>query len=151
MIDVEIEDVDWTAALPDAEALVRHAAETALSADQVVGDVTVLLTSDLAVRELNATFRGKDYATNVLSFPAPANPEDFVGDIALALGVMTREAAEQGKPLAHHLQHLVIHGVLHLIGYDHEDDGDAERMESLERALLAGLGVPDPYADDHAP
>lgn len=148
MIDIEIEDVDWTAALPDAEALVRQAAETALAADKVVGDVTVLLTSDLAVRELNATFRGRDYATNVLSFPAPANPEDFVGDIALALGVMTREAAEQGKPLAHHLQHLVIHGVLHLIGYDHEDDGDAERMESLERALLAGLEVPDPYADD---
>ncbi len=99
-------------------------------------------------RTLNREYRGRDYATNVLSFPAPANPEDFVGDIALALGVMTREAAEQGKPLAHHLQHLVIHGVLHLIGYDHEDDGDAERMESLERALLAGLEVPDPYADD---
>jgi probable rRNA maturation factor len=148
MIDIEIEDVDWTQAVPEAEALVRQAAETALAADKVVGDVTILLTSDLAVRELNATFRGKDYATNVLSFPAPANPEDFVGDIALALGVMTREAAEQGKPLAHHLQHLVIHGVLHLIGYDHEDDGDAERMESLERALLAGLEVPDPYADD---
>lgn len=148
MIDVEIEDIDWTAAVPEAEALVRQAAETALAADAVVGDVTVLLTSDLAVRELNATFRGKDDATNVLSFPAPPNPEDFVGDIALALGVMTREAAEQGKPLSHHLQHLVVHGVLHLIGYDHEDDGDAERMESLERALLAGLGVPDPYADD---
>ncbi|MGA0603338.1 rRNA maturation RNase YbeY [Caulobacter sp. KR2-114] len=148
MIDVEIEDVDWTAVLPEAETLVRRAAETALAADGVVGDVTVLLTSDLAVRELNATFRGKDYATNVLSFPAPANPEAFVGDIALALGVMTREAAEQGKPLAHHLQHLVVHGVLHLIGYDHETDGDADRMESLERALLDGLGVPDPYVDD---
>jgi probable rRNA maturation factor len=108
--------------------------------------VTVLLTDDAAVRELNANFRGKDAATNVLSFPAPTNPENHLGDVALAFGVCAREAAEQGKPLAHHLQHLTVHGVLHLLGYDHMRDDEAEAMEGLERAVLAGLGVPDPYA-----
>jgi probable rRNA maturation factor len=82
----------------------------------------------------------------VLSFPAPTNPERFLGDVALAIGVCEREAAEQGKPLAHHLQHLVAHGVLHLLGYDHIGDDEAEAMESLERVVLAGLGIPDPYA-----
>lgn len=147
-IDVEIEAGDWSKALPDAVGLVERAAAAALAGAGQAGEVAVLLTDDEAVRDLNARFRGKDAPTNVLSFPAPENPEGLLGDIALALGVMVREAAEQGKPLADHLQHLVIHGVLHLIGYDHETDGDAERMESLERQLLAGLGVPDPYAGD---
>jgi len=147
-IDVEIDDDGWTRAMPDVQSLVERAAETALAGAGQAGEVAVLLTDDAAVRDLNARFRGQDKPTNVLSFPAPENPEGLLGDLALALGVMVREAAEQGKPLAHHLQHLVIHGVLHLIGYDHETDGDAERMESLERQLLAGLGVPDPYAGD---
>ncbi|MCC7266462.1 MAG: rRNA maturation RNase YbeY [Caulobacteraceae bacterium] len=108
--------------------------------------LTILLADDPTIRDLNARFRGKDYATNVLSFPAPPNPERHLGDIALAHGVCAREAAEQGKLLAHHLQHLVAHGVLHLLGYDHETDPDAEVMEGLEREILAGLGVPDPYA-----
>jgi probable rRNA maturation factor len=144
-IDIEIEEDGWLAAVPNAAALVDAAATAALAAADQAGNVAVLLTDDEAVQDLNAEFRGKDAPTNVLSFPAAPNPEHLLGDIALALGVMVREAAEQGKPLAHHLQHLVIHGVLHLIGYDHETDGDAERMESLERAVLAGLGVPDPY------
>ena len=111
-----------------------------------LGSITLLLTDDASVRELNAQFRGKDAATNVLSFPAPPNPEDHLGDVALAYGVCAREAAEQGKPLAHHLQHLTVHGVLHLLGYDHIGDDEAEAMEGLERTVLAGLGVPDPYA-----
>ena len=148
MIDIEIEDDAWSAALPDAEALARVAAGAALS-DR--GGVTILLADDEAVRDLNARFRGKDYATNVLSFPAPPNPEQHLGDIALAYGVCAREAGEQGKPLAHHLQHLVAHGVLHLLGYDHETDPDAEAMEGLEREILAGLGVPDPYAAEQGP
>ena len=148
MIEVEVADDGWTRDLRDVEALARKAAETALDGAGQAGDVVILLTGDEEVRDLNARFRGKDTPTNVLSFPAPPNPENHLGDLALALGVMVREAAEQGKPLAHHLQHLVIHGVLHLIGYDHLTDGDAERMESLERQLLAGLGVPDPYAAD---
>ena len=150
MIDVEVEDPAWTAALPDAEALVRAAAEATLelpacAAGEDLG-VTLLLTDDPTVRDLNARFRQQDKPTNVLSFPAPANPERFLGDVALGYGVCTREAAEQAKPLAHHLQHLVAHGVLHLLGYDHIGDDEAEAMEGLERAVLAGLGIADPYA-----
>ena len=147
MIDVEIEDEAWIAAAPQAQDLVRTAAAAALRQAESDGEaVTILLTDDDSVRDLNARFRGKDYATNVLSFPAPENPEGHLGDIALAFGVCAREASEQGKPLAHHLQHLVAHGVLHLLGYDHETDAEAEHMEGLERVILAGLGVPDPYA-----
>ncbi len=143
MIDIEIEDEAWTRALPDAEALILPAATAALEAR---GGVTLLLTDDETVAALNERFRGKAGPTNVLSFPAPDNPEDHLGDIALAYGVCAREAAEQGKPLAHHLQHLVAHGVLHLLGYDHLTEAEAEEMEALERRILAGLGVPDPYA-----
>lgn len=147
MIDIEIEDEAWTAAAPDAEDLVEQAvAATLAQIDFEGGAVTVLLTDDESVRELNARFRDKDKPTNVLSFPAPQNPEGHLGDIALASGVCLREAAEQGKPLPHHLQHLVAHGVLHLVGYDHETDAEAEQMEGLERVILAGIGVPDPYA-----
>jgi probable rRNA maturation factor len=143
VIDIEIEDPAWSAALPDPEAVALPAAEAALEAR---GGVTILLTDDDSVAELNERFRGKAGPTNVLSFPAPDNPEDHLGDIALAYGVCAREAAEQGKPLAHHLQHLVAHGVLHLLGYDHLTEAEAEEMEARERRILAGLGVPDPYA-----
>lgn len=143
MIDIEIEDEAWSAALPRAADVVLAAAQAAL---QTPGGVTILLTDDDSVAELNERFRGKAGPTNVLSFPAPDNPEDHLGDIALAFGVCAREAAEQGKPLAHHLQHLVAHGVLHLLGYDHLTEAEAEEMEALERRILAGLGVPDPYA-----
>ena len=108
--------------------------------------MSVLLTSDEAVQALNQRFRHQDKPTNVLSFPAPQNPEHHLGDIALAFETCEREAAEQGKSLAHHLQHLVAHGALHLVGYDHQSDADAEAMEALEREILSGLGVPDPYA-----
>ena len=157
MIDVEIEDAAWTAALPDAVAITRAAAQAALNSEGADGEgVTLLLADDAAVRELNLRFRDQDKPTNVLSFPAPPNPERFLGDVALAYGVCAREAAEQGKPIVHHLQHLVAHGVLHLLGYDHMNDDEAEAMEGLERQVLAGLGVPDPYAagegdHDHRP
>ncbi|CAN5182834.1 rRNA maturation RNase YbeY [soil metagenome] len=146
MIDVEVEAEDWEDALPAAFTLARAAAEAALAATGKSGGVSVLLTDDEAVRDLNAEFRKKDAPTNVLSFPAAANPEGFLGDIALAFETCQREAGEQGKQLAHHLQHLVAHGVLHLVGYDHEADADAEIMEDLERRILGGLGVADPYA-----
>jgi probable rRNA maturation factor len=147
VIDIEIEDEAWSVALPDAEILARTAAQAALDSEGASAEgVTLLLTDDATVRELNDRFRQQDKPTNVLSFPAPTNPEHFLGDVALACGVCAREAAEQGKPLAHHLQHLVAHGVLHLLGYDHEGDAEAEAMEGLERTVLAGLGVPDPYA-----
>ncbi|THD53181.1 MAG: rRNA maturation RNase YbeY [Phenylobacterium sp.] len=144
---MEIEDAAWTVALADAEALVLAAAEATLASEGAVSEgVTLLLTDDATIRDLNRRFRQQDKPTNVLSFPAPTNPERFLGDIALAYGVCAREAAEQGKPLAHHLQHLVAHGVLHLLGYDHMSDAEAFEMEGLERAVLAGLGIPDPYA-----
>ena len=153
MIDIDVEDPAWSAALSNAEALVRAAAEAALGtragADATSpSDVTILLTDDASVQDLNARFRGNIEATNVLSFPAAPNPENHLGDLALAYGVCAREAAEQGKPLADHLQHLTIHGVLHLLGYDHIGDDEAEAMEGLERVVLARLGVPDPYLDD---
>ena len=146
MIEVEIESPDWTAALEDAGTLAVQAAEAALKGAETAGDVVVLLTSDAEVAVLNEQYRGKPGATNVLSFPSPESARPHLGDIALAYGVTAREASEQEKPLAHHLMHLVAHGVLHLVGYDHESDSEAETMEALERRVLAGLGAPDPYA-----
>ena len=150
IVDIEIEDEAWTAAAEAAEAVVWRAAQAVLDAhEDIEGQgIVILLTDDDSVQALNRDFRHKDYATNVLSFPSPPNPEGQIGDIALAYGVCAREAAEQGKPLSHHLQHLVAHGVLHLLGYDHEGDDEAEAMEALEREILAGLDVPDPYAGD---
>ena len=149
MIEVEIEDPAWTQALPEAAALAIGSAQAALRiapAQPSEGEqLVLLLTDDAALRELNGRFRGKDQPTNVLSFPAAANPEGHLGDVALAFGVCAREAAEQGKSLAAHLQHLVAHGVLHLLGYDHMSENEACEMEGLERVVLAGLGVADPY------
>jgi len=147
LIDVEIEDESWTGAQADAGALSRRAAEAVLAYEHLAErNLTLLLTSDLAVQALNARFRGQDRPTNVLSFPATPNPEQHLGDVALAYETCAREAAEQGKSLAAHLQHLVAHGVLHLLGYDHMSEPEAEEMEGLERVVLASLGVPDPYA-----
>ena len=120
-IDIEVEDSAWTDALPDVGTLVLAAAQATLDSEGATGEgVALLLTDDESVRALNARFRHQDKPTNVLSFPAPQNPERFLGDVALAYGVCAREAAEQGKSLANHLQHLVAHGVFHLLGYDHE-------------------------------
>lgn len=143
MIDVEVEAEAWRA-LPGVETLAEKAAQAALAGRG--GGIAVLLADDEVVRDLNARFRGKDAPTNVLSFPAMDNPEGFLGDVALAFGVCEAEARAQGKPLAAHLQHLVVHGVLHLVGYDHQSDLEAEEMEALERRILAELGVGDPYA-----
>lgn len=99
-------------------------------------------------RELNRDYRRRDYATNVLSFPAelPAGMKlPLLGDLVICAPVVTREAAEQGKCLRDHYAHMTVHGTLHLLGYDHEDDSDAERMEALERKALNQLGVADPY------
>ena len=146
MIEIEVEAEAWTGALPETEAVVTKAAEAALGA--VAGDVVVLLTDDEAVRELNARFRDKDRPTNVLSFPAPESAAPHLGDIVLAYGVCASEAQAQGKTLSDHLSHLVVHGVLHLLGCDHEDDAESEEMEAEEREILAELGVSDPYAAD---
>jgi probable rRNA maturation factor len=147
-LEVEIEAQAWSESLPQAAALVCEAARAALDSSRR-GAVTILLTDDDTVRDLNLRFRATDAPTNVLAFPAATNPEGALGDIALAFGVCEREAAAQGKPLADHLRHLVIHGALHLLGYDHQGDAEAVKMESRERELLASLGVPDPYAREH--
>lgn len=150
MIEVEIEDEAWTRALPDAAAVAARAATAALGA--VEGDVVVLLTDDATVRELNARFRDKDRPTNVLSFPAAEmtlpGRAPHLGDLVLAFGVCATEAEAQGKTLADHLSHLTVHGVLHLLGRDHEAEAEAEEMEAEERSILASLGVADPYRAD---
>lgn len=111
-------------------------------------DLAIRLVDEKEGRALNRHYRGKDYATNVLSFPAEL-PEGvdlpLLGDLVLCAPVVAREAAEQGKPLAAHYAHLTVHGVLHLLGMDHEDEREAEAMEAIEREILADLGLPDPY------
>jgi probable rRNA maturation factor len=118
-------------------------------------ELAVMLTDDAGIRTLNSNWRGIDKPTNVLSFPAlppsgPSGPDDaprMLGDIAIAYQTTRGEADEEQKPFDHHLSHLAVHGFLHLIGYDHEQDDDAEAMEALESEILAQLGIPDPYAD----
>ena len=142
----------------DAEAIIHRAvamAAAVVDADTGDAELAVMLTDDAGVRTLNKNWRGIDKPTNVLSFPAlqpPAGhePDDtprMLGDIAIAYETTRREADDEQKPFDHHLSHLAIHGFLHLIGYDHEKDADAEAMENLEREILAQLGIPDPYAD----
>lgn len=143
MIEVEVEDPAWAGALPDAVAVVERAAAAALGGTP--GDLAILLTDDPTVRDLNARFRDRDQPTNVLSFPAPESAAPHLGDLVLAHGVCAAEAVAQGKTLADHLTHLVIHGVLHLLGRDHVEEAGAEAMEAEERTLLASLGVADPY------
>ncbi|MDH0730669.1 rRNA maturation RNase YbeY [Pseudomonas sichuanensis] len=139
------------AASPD-DAAFRRWCELALRQRSADSEMTIRLVDEAEGRELNHTYRHKDYATNVLSFPADV-PDDLLdipllGDLVICVAVVEREAKEQGKALEAHWAHLVIHGCLHLLGYDHIDDDEAEEMEALERELLAELGHPDPYADD---
>src|ERR1700755_1613507 len=142
---------------PEAEAIIQRAiAAAAESVDADVGDaeLAVMLPDDPGLRALSGNGRGIDKAPNVLSFPAlqptgarkPGDAPRMLGDIAIAYQTMRREADEEQKPFNHHLSHLAVHGFLHLIGYDHDDDADAEAMESLETEILAQLGIPDPYA-----
>jgi probable rRNA maturation factor len=143
---------------PDAEAVIQRAiAAAAETVDADVGDaeLAVMLTDDTGIRTLNLNWRGIDKPTNVLSFPAlqptgPTGPDDaprMLGDIAIAYETTRREADDEQKPFDHHLSHLAVHGFLHLIGYDHENDGDAEAMEALEQQILSQLGIPNPYTD----
>jgi probable rRNA maturation factor len=148
-ISLRVEAPGWRRALPAARRIARGAARAALGAAPrgaagrgIEGGVCIVLADDALQRRLNRTFRGRDKATNVLSFEAsPA----ALGDVVLALETMAAEAAAQGKPLADHVAHLVVHGVLHLLGYDHETHVQALKMEKLETAILAGLGIADPY------
>lgn len=157
-IDVLIEADQWSL-IPAIETKVLAAARAALTdsvntAKEKAG-LSVLLADDETLRRLNADFRGQDKPTNVLSFPTAAHAafgevSAHIGDIALAFETCAREAKEESKPVADHLMHLVVHGVLHLLGYDHETDRDAEVMEAREIAILASLGIKDPYSDAQA-
>ena len=133
-----------------SEAQFRQWCELALRQRSADSEMTIRLVDEPEARELNHTWRQKDYATNVLSFPAAApavaGAGRPLGDLVICAPVLAREAREQGKSRVAHWAHLVVHGSLHLLGFDHEQDGDARRMERRERRVLAGLGFPDPYA-----
>lgn len=143
---------------PDAEAVIQRAVAAAAELTRAgldEAELAVMLTDDAGIRTLNLNWRGIDKPTNVLSFPAlpptgASGPDDaprMLGDIAIAYETTRQEADDEQKPFDHHLSHLAVHGFLHLIGYDHEKDDEAEKMESLEQEILAQLGIPDPYAD----
>lgn len=161
-IDVVLPCPSWRQALPDAEALGRTAALAAFAAARTAGrgarlpaEASLVLADDAMVRELNRDYRGRDEPTNVLSFanldgdpPVPAGGAPLLlGDIVLAYETTASEAAAQGKPLADHFSHLVVHGMLHLLGFDHASAVQAEVMEGLETRVLNGLGIADPYAE----
>ena len=134
------------------EAMLRRAAKAAFAVAPLPSsasfEVTIVLTDDLEMRALNRSWRGKDAPTNVLSFPAGEGvSEGLIGDVVLGHESVSREAREQGIPFSDHASHLVVHGVLHLLGCDHARDDEAEAMESLERQALASLNVADPYAE----
>jgi probable rRNA maturation factor len=134
-----------------AAASVRRWAEAALAGRRRAVELSVRYVDSAEGRALNLAYRGRDYATNVLSFPVALPPgvrSPLLGDVVVCAPVVALEALAQDKPLAHHHAHLVVHGVLHLLGMDHERSGaEAEAMEARERRILAGLGIPDPYAD----
>lgn len=168
MIDTAVQveapwpDLDWEALGSEwVEAAVRATPHAELAASPALVEVSVRLTSDEEVHGLNRQYRGKDKPTNVLSFPmvqpdlletVGQNSDDgelLLGDIVLAHGVCAAEAAEKGVPLEAHAAHLIVHGTLHLLGYDHQGSSQAEEMESLERDIMARLGLHDPYHKDH--
>ena len=128
------------------ELVLAHALEAAAHLEGAAGTVSLLLGDDFSVAALNKEFRGRDGPTNVLSFPPALAEPGFLGDIALAAESIVEEAQFQGKPFENHAAHLVVHGFLHLLGYDHMDPADAEKMEARERAILMSIGIEDPYA-----
>jgi probable rRNA maturation factor len=146
-IDVLVESGLWNDTA-DGEPVVRRAiAEAAATLSTPGAELAIVLTDDSAIRLLNRTWRGVDAATNVLSFPTgrTGGAPLLIGDIVLAYETIAAEALAEGKPFAHHLAHLAVHGFLHLLGYDHERKKDAEAMERLERDILQRLAIPDPY------
>ncbi len=159
-IALSIEAGPWDGAgIGDAEAIEAMALECARAvfarldlANDVRTEIALTLADDATVQAANAEWRGKDRPTNILSFPmadlAPGSaPGPLAGDLLVACETVVREAGEEAKPLADHLRHLLVHGILHLLGFDHQNDAEADRMEALEIAVLADFGIPDPYLD----
>jgi len=143
-IDIRIESPLWQAQ-PEAEPAIRAAIAAAAEFSTAKGEISILLTDDQAIRVLNRDWRGIDKPTNVLSFPAPATSGEMLGDIAIAYETLVRECEEEGHEFLHHLAHLAVHGYLHLTGYDHQTDAQADAMEGLESKIMAQLNLPDPY------
>ncbi|MGU3574197.1 rRNA maturation RNase YbeY [Brucellaceae bacterium C25G] len=152
-IDILIEAEGW----PEEAALLQLAqkavdtAWTSLFNDDGETELSLVFTDDASILELNTQWRNKNKATNVLSFPAfpvkaGSTPGPMLGDIVIARETVMREALEENKPFEHHLNHMIVHGFLHLLGYDHEDEADAQIMEQHERDILAALAIPDPYS-----
>lgn len=158
-IDVSVEDERWEAVAPDLEAFIARAVEAALAVVPPGGpiEISLVLTDDPSVQELNRAWRGKDKPTNVLSFPMvqadlldtiDQNSDDgevLLGDIVLAYETCVREAAEKGVSVDDHASHLIVHGTLHLLGYDHLDDREGDAMEAIEIDALTALGIANPY------
>jgi probable rRNA maturation factor len=152
-VEIAMDSSLWEA-VRDVEVLIEQAVEAALRVDGIDhredAELSVVLTDDPGIQVLNKVWRLKDRPTNVLSFPAvPAErmaDSPILGDLVLAYETIEREATELGIGIEAHVSHLVVHGTLHLFGYDHMSDADAERMETLEAAVLATLGIADPYA-----
>lgn len=154
-VDIVIESPLWGSEAAN-EPWVSRAVAAALPPERADCELTVVLTDDPTMRALNARFRGLDAPTNVLAFPPPAAPSftakaaaeaAFLGDIVIAFETAQAEAAAEGKEFFHHTAHLLVHGVLHLLGYDHGSDTEAEAMEARERTILMRLGLPDPYEE----
>jgi probable rRNA maturation factor len=163
-IDIASPCIGWKRVCPDAQRLARDAARVALI-DGIAAtgftspmrvELAITLTDDVQQLQLNRRYRGKNVSTNVLAFrawepgmhAAPGAPL-LLGDVVLAFETVAREANDQVKPFCDHVRHLIVHGILHLLGYDHQREADAIEMERLETSILAKLGVPDPYRDIH--
>jgi probable rRNA maturation factor len=156
LVDVMVQSIRWRRQ-PGAVGIVRRAVTAAAQAASTrPAGLAIVLSDDSAIRALNREWRGLNAPTNVLSFPTKAGraaPRErpHIGDIVIAYETTAREATAEGKPFAHHLAHLAVHGYLHLLGYDHQTDRDAKTMERLEVDILARLDVPDPYAPRRVP
>jgi probable rRNA maturation factor len=150
-IDLQVDDPRWRKAR-GLSARLRRCAELALKRGKAARSsrLTILLTGDARLRSLNRNFRGQNKPTNVLSFPADLPDGSYLGDVALAYGVTAAEARAGGKRLADHAAHLTVHGVLHLLGFDHDTKRTARKMEPLETRILAELGIDDPHAREEA-
>jgi probable rRNA maturation factor len=157
-IDVSSSAACWSDNLSSADALARRAANAVwhrIGRVEGNAEVSIVLGDDMLVRDLNQRYRSQDKATNVLSFPAGDDGQPgmpcLLGDVILAYDTIAREATEQQKPLADHFQHLCVHGILHLLGHDHQEDSDATTMETLEISILADLGIANPYLPSYIP
>ena len=144
-LDLRIADETWTNSVTGLPDICQTALNAGATQKHASGEVSLLLTDDAEIQTLNRDWRGKDKPTDVLSFPASELDAPFLGDIAVSLGVTRVDAEARGIPLDQHLSHLLIHGLMHLLGHDHKDDTEAAEMEALEIAALASLGWPDPY------